>query len=274
MVLDHVPDGAGPVVEPAAVGDVERLGHRDLDALHVGPVEHRLDHRVGEPDEQHVLHRVEGQPVVDPEDRVFAEVLVHGLVELPRAGQVGTERLLHHDPGVLGPAGRGDSLRDPAEQRGRHFQVEQDLRAGADFVRHRLVGGVVVEVPVNVAQQPEHLLGGRRLGVHVVEPQRGLRIGAELLQPPAALRHPDDRHVEHAPADQADQRREGLDLGQVTGGPENHERINLVSGHFRFPLSVNFPVPRAEPPRRGARTADWPRPATCLAGKRAGIPAC
>ncbi len=88
VVLDHVPDGPGPVVEPAAVGDVERLGHRDLDALHVGPVEQRLDHRVGEPDEQHVLHGIKGQPVVDPEDRFFREVLVHGVVELPRTGQV------------------------------------------------------------------------------------------------------------------------------------------------------------------------------------------
>ena len=248
----------GPVVEPAAVGDVERLGHRDLDALHVGPVEQRLDHRVGEPDEEHVLHRVEGQPVVDPEDRVFGEVLVHGVVELPRAGQVGTERLLHHDPGVLGPAGRGDSLRDPAEQRGRHLQVEQDLGAGADLVRHRLVGGVVVEVPVDVAQQPEHLLGGRGLGVHVVQHQRGLRVVAELLQPPAALRHPDDRHVEHAPVDQADQRREGLDLGQVTGGAEDHERVNLVSGHVRFLFCARqVPGPACGTAPSGCADSGW-----------------
>jgi hypothetical protein len=82
VVLEHVPDGAGLVVEPAAVRDVELLRHRDLDVVHVGAVEQRLDDRVGEPGEQDVLHRVEGQPVVDPEDRLFREVLVHGVVEL------------------------------------------------------------------------------------------------------------------------------------------------------------------------------------------------
>src|ERR1700734_414155 len=33
MVLEHVPDGAGSVVEPAAVRDVELLRHRDLDVV-------------------------------------------------------------------------------------------------------------------------------------------------------------------------------------------------------------------------------------------------
>ena len=41
------------------------------------------------------------EPVVDPVDGVLAEVLVHRLVELLRAGQVGAERLLHHHPRAL-----------------------------------------------------------------------------------------------------------------------------------------------------------------------------
>ena len=181
MVLQHVPDGAGPVVEPAAVRDIERLGHGDLDVVHVGPVQQRLDHRVGEPDEQHVLHRVEGQPVVDPEDRLLREVLVHGVVELPRAGQVDAERLLHHHPRVLRAPGRSYSLRDPPEQLGRHLHVVQDPLARADLIRHGLVGGVVAEIPVHVAQQPEHLLRRRAVRVHVVEFQRGGGVVAELL---------------------------------------------------------------------------------------------
>ena len=213
VVLQHVPDGTGPVVEPAAVRDVERLGHGDLDVLHVGPVEQRLDHRVGEADEQHVLQRVEGQPVVDPEDGLFREVLVHGVVELPRAGQVDAERLLHHHPRVLRAACAGDSLRDPPEQLGRHLHVVQDFLARTDLIRHGLVGGLVAEIPVHVAQQPEHLRRRGAVRVHVVELQRCGGVVAELLQPPPALGHPDHRDVQYAALHQPHQRREGLDLG-------------------------------------------------------------
>ena len=232
VVLQHVPDGAGPVVEPAAVGDVERLGHGDLDVVDVVAVQQRLDDRVGEPGEQHVLHRVEGQPVVDPEDGLLREVLVHGVVELLRAGQVGAERLLHHDPGAAGP---GPRWRSPAAIRpnscGRHFQVVQDPLAGADLIGHGLVGGVVAQVAVHVPQQAEHL-DRRRVGrVHLVELERRGRVVAELLQAPAALGHPDHRDVEHAALDQPHQRGEGLQLGQVPGSAEDHQRVNFV-GHI------------------------------------------
>ena len=231
MILDHVIDGSGPVVEPAAVRNVERLGHRDLDALHVGPVEQGLDHRVGEADEEHVLHGIKGQPVIDPEDCLFREVRVHRGVELLRAGDIVAERLLHHDPGILGAPRRRDAVGYPAEQRRRHLQVVQHPAAGADGVRHRHVGGIVVEIPVHVAQQAEHLPRGRAVRVHVVKPQRGCRIVAELGQPPSAFRHPDDGHVEHAALDQPDQRRERLDLGQVAGSTKNHQRVYSVRCH-------------------------------------------
>ena len=156
VVLEHVPDGPGPVVEPATVRDVELLRHRDLDVVHVGAVEQRLDHRVGETGEQDVLHGVEGQPVVNPEDRLFGEVLVHDVVQVLRTRQVGAEGLLNHDPGAARAARGRDPLGDPPEQDGRHFQVVQDMLARADLIGHGLVGGVVAEVPVHVAQQLKH----------------------------------------------------------------------------------------------------------------------
>jgi len=213
VVLHHVADGAGAVVEPAAVGDVERLGHRDLDALHVGPVEQRFDDRVGEPDEQDVLHGVQAQPVVDPVDGLLREVLVHELVQLQGAVQVGAERLLYHHPVACGPSRGGDALRDPPEQDRWHLQVEQHLLGRADLVRHGLVGGVVTEVPVHVSQQVQHL-GRRGLSrVHPVELQRRGGVVPELLQAPPALGHPDHRDVEDAALDQPHQGRESLQLG-------------------------------------------------------------
>ena len=53
---------------------------------------------------------------------------------------------------------------------------------------------------------------------------------AELVQPPAALGDPDHRHIEHPALDQPDQRGERLQLGQVPGRAEDHQRI-YVSRH-------------------------------------------
>ena len=116
VVLHHIAHRTGLVVETAAVGDVEGLGHRDLDALHVGAVQHRLDDRVREAREQHVVQRVEPEPVVDPVDVLLREVLVHGVVELAGAGQVVAEGLLDHDAGALRAPDAVDARGDPAEQ--------------------------------------------------------------------------------------------------------------------------------------------------------------
>ena len=47
---------------------------------------------------------------------------------------------------------------------------------------------------------------------------------------PAALRDPDHRDVEHAPVDEAHQRGERLQLGEVAGGTEDHQGVDSV-GH-------------------------------------------
>ena len=275
VVLQHVADRAGPVVEPAPVGDVERLGHGDLDVVHVGPVQQRLDHRVGEPDEQHVLHRVEGQPVIDPEDRLLTEVPVHRVVQLQRAGQVDPERLLHHHPRALGAAGRGDALRDPAEQLGRHLHVEQHPLPGPDLIGHRLVGGVVAEIPVDVAEQAEHLDRRRVVRVHLVELERGDRVVTELLQAPPALGHPDHRDIQDAAFDQPDQRREGLDLGQVPGRPEDHQRVNFVGHVSSSFLPIRSALPVKVHDEKAGKSLQVPRPgggrpAACPVPGRAG----
>jgi hypothetical protein len=56
MVLDHVTDRAGRVVEGTASLDAEVLGHRDLDAVDVAPVPEGLDQCVGETEEEHAVH--------------------------------------------------------------------------------------------------------------------------------------------------------------------------------------------------------------------------
>jgi hypothetical protein len=245
VVLDHVPDGAGLVVEAAPVRDVERLGHRDLDALHAGPVQQRLDGRVREPDEHEAVDRFQAKPVVDAVDGVLGEVGLHGGVQLLGAGQVVTERLLDHDPAVFRAAGLGDALGDAAEQRWWHLEVEEYFLGLAYLVRHGLVRRRVAEVAVDVAQQLQELDRGRAVRVDLVQLQRRGGVVAELVQAPAALGHADHGHVEHTPLDQPDQRGEGLEFGQVAGGTEDHQRVNVVTLVSAHVLVSAFPGRRS-----------------------------
>jgi hypothetical protein len=63
-------------------------------------------------------------------------------------------------------------------------------------------------------------------------------LAAELIDRPAALGHADDRDVQDAALDQPDQGREGLQLGQVAGGAENYQGIDLLLRccHIRSPI--------------------------------------
>ena len=82
VVDDDVAQRADRIVEVAAVGDAEVLGHRDLHAVDVVAVPHRLEHRVREPQVQDLLEAHLAEVVVDPEDLRLVDVLV----------QVGGER--------------------------------------------------------------------------------------------------------------------------------------------------------------------------------------
>ena len=97
MVLDHVADGAGLLVEGAAALHAEILRHGDLHALDVIAVPDRLQERVGEAEEQQVLHRALAQVMVDAEDRRLVEVAQQDAVEGLRRGEVRAERLFDDD---------------------------------------------------------------------------------------------------------------------------------------------------------------------------------
>ena len=101
VVLDDVADRAGLVVEAAAALDAEVLRHRDLHALDVGPVPERLEERIREAEEQHVVDGALAEVVVDPEDVALDERAEQDPIQLARRGEVLPEGLLDDDAGAL-----------------------------------------------------------------------------------------------------------------------------------------------------------------------------
>ena len=97
MVHHDVAERADRVVEVAAIGDAEGLGHRDLHGLDVVAVPHRLEHRVREAEVEDLLEAHLAEVVVDPEQLRFVDVLVQLVGERVRGVAVVPEGLLHHD---------------------------------------------------------------------------------------------------------------------------------------------------------------------------------
>ena len=98
MVLEHVPDGAGLLVERTTVLDADRFGHRDLHVVDVAPVPQRLEDAVPEAEDQQVPDRFLPEVVVDAVDLRLAEDLADLAVQPLRRLEVVTERLLDDDP--------------------------------------------------------------------------------------------------------------------------------------------------------------------------------
>jgi hypothetical protein len=110
---DHVPVGAGRVVERGPALDRQRFRHVDLHVADVVAVPDRFEQPVREPEREDVVDRFLAEEVVDAEDLRLIEHRVHRLVQRARRGQVGAERLLDDHPGVAG--GQAGSSFAPAE---------------------------------------------------------------------------------------------------------------------------------------------------------------
>ncbi len=162
VVLDHVADRAGLVVERPSALHAEVLGHRDLHALDVVAVPDRLQERVGEAEEEHVVHLLLPEVVVDPEDRALRELRGENPVQLHGRREVGSERLLDDDARVLRAAGGAELLHDLAEEHGRDGEVVGRPLRAAQLLPDRRERGRVVVVAVDVAQERRELGEGGR----------------------------------------------------------------------------------------------------------------
>ena len=167
---DHVQHRAGGVVELGPVGDVERLRHVDLHRPHVLRAPQPVEHAVAEPQRVQVLGALLAEEVVDPEDLLLLEHLVHDPVQLPEALRRGAERLLVDHPGAGGQPVLAEALGDLAERDRWDRQVVQEA-------------GVRTEVALAVLDDVE-----QAAGVVLLEPAAGEPEPARELLPRPVLR--------------------------------------------------------------------------------------
>ena len=258
MILDHVTQGAGLLVELAAAGDAERFGHRDLHAGDVVAVPHRLEERVGEAEVQQVLHRLLAEVMIDAKDAALGEVLVQRHIELPGALEIAAEGLLHHHAGALS-GGRGQVLDHDREHARRDGEVVQRALRRTECLLQRCERGAIVVIAVDVTQQADE---ARRHGcidvVHeLLEALAHAR--GQLLELPALPRHADHRHAEEVAAHQVIQRRIDLAIAQVPGRPEEHQRVRVATFHAAAFRGGVMPVVRRDRrnPVASPRAACW-----------------
>ena len=73
MILNHVADGAGLIVECPPALNSKVFRHGDLDALDLVAVPERLQNCILEAEEDHVMHWPFSQIMIDAEDVLLVE---------------------------------------------------------------------------------------------------------------------------------------------------------------------------------------------------------
>jgi len=248
VVLHHVADRPGIVIEGDAPFKAHGLGHGDLHVIDMRRVPQRFEHQVGKAQRQQVLHRLLAEIVVDPENPVFGEGPRDRIIDLAAGGEVRAQRFfeahahrLARQPRRLQPLdGRAEQARRGREEdrkaaRGRAYLGGQ---IGVAFQRgriERLVGKAVQERRHAAASLGREIFLQRGAGeVAIFGIAHVAACGADDLQiggeQPVGIKR-EQAWQQHA-------------LGKVAGGSEQQQ---AVSGEAH----ANGPFPRA--PYLGAR---------------------
>ena len=248
VVLDHVAQRAGAVVEAAALFHAELLGNGDLDVGDGFAPPQRFEQGVAEAQREQVLHGRLAQVVVDAEHLPFVEHRPHRGIDGAVGGEVVAQGLLQHDArGGCGQACRGQMAADGGEQR----------RAGGQ-VHHRGVGGLLAQP----RGQAGVVLRPRQIHAHIVQARCEARefvgpgalvafdvgkTGADPLAVTGVVelvaRDADDPALRRqaAVAESLEQGRQQLAPGEVAGAAEKNQveahgvpqgvpQCNLISG--------------------------------------------
>src|SRR6267142_6421206 len=102
MILDHVTDRAGLIVERSSALNSEVFRHGNLHALDLIAVPERLQQRVLEAEENHIMHRPLAQIMIDAEDVLLVEIAKQNLVKRLRRCEVVTKGFFNDDTSAVG----------------------------------------------------------------------------------------------------------------------------------------------------------------------------
>ena len=157
--MNHVPQRARAVIIAGTVLDADGLGSGDLHMVDVAPVPQGLEHRVGQTEDEDVLHRLFAEVVIDAEDLVLGEYGVDRAVQVTGAVEVMTEGLLHDDAHPAGitlsvavKSGSAKLFDNRQVYLGWHRTVETAVAGGAAFGVDLLQAGAQTLVKARVAR--------------------------------------------------------------------------------------------------------------------------
>ena len=131
MILNHVADCAGLIIERASALNSKVFRHSDLYALDLIAVPERFQNRILEAEEDHVVHRPLAEVMVDAEDVLLVESAEQNLIELLRRGEVVTEGFFNDNASAVGTVCLGQLFHNEPEQRGRDGEVVRRPLRGA-----------------------------------------------------------------------------------------------------------------------------------------------
>src|SRR5262249_17505641 len=100
MILYDVTHGADLFVESTPALNAEILSHRDLHAFNMGTVPERLQHLVGEAEEQHAMNRLFAKVMINSVNGLLVKSLQKNLIEVTGRLQVSAKRLFDNDSRV------------------------------------------------------------------------------------------------------------------------------------------------------------------------------
>src|SRR5690348_2970666 len=98
VALDHVPQCARVLVKCRSPLDAQRLSGRNLHVIDIIPIPQRLKNAVAETKNQHILHRLFAEIVIDAVDLLLLEYAQHLRIQLACRSQIAPKRLFHNDP--------------------------------------------------------------------------------------------------------------------------------------------------------------------------------
>src|SRR5215467_6917306 len=101
MILHDVADRTRLIIKRAPPLDAEVFGHGNLYTLDVVAIPERFQERIGEAEEEQVVHRPLAQVMVDAEDRLLVEGAKQGAIELLRREEIVTKRFFNNDASAV-----------------------------------------------------------------------------------------------------------------------------------------------------------------------------